>query len=99
MSAPSATRDVSGASVSAFPATSARDVVLDWLAHHRSERVTSYDHDTHRRDALLSDLFHTPEWPSNRTIHEGHVAVRPDSTLPPDSSKYKKLMHAFRHAG
>lgn len=48
---------------------------------------------------MMADLLHTPEWPSNRPIHEIHVPVGENNTLPPEPPRWTKLMHAFRHAG
>ena len=91
--------DVSDALTSATEA-SAGDGVPEWLAYHRSERITEYDHEAFGWRKLMEDLLYTPEWPSNRAnIHEVHVPVGEGGTLPPDPPRYRKLMHAFRHAG
>jgi hypothetical protein len=73
--------------------------VPDWLRHHRNERVTEYVSAKYDWSGLMADLLHTPEWPSNRPIHEIHVPVGENNTLPPEPPRWTKLMHAFRHAG
>ena len=97
MSAPSDEGGVIGLEVTSTPV----DDVPDWLKYHRSERVTEYDSSKYDWNSLLTDLLHTPEWASsNRPIHVIHKTRDGETNgLPAEPPRWRKLTHAFRHAG